>query len=157
MHMTKTHSPFRFLNGQRLLYGVLLIILLGVIVASFSPSLVSKVAKWLQTRTTNQPPSTTVMATSESTLIPLHSSPVFNDPLNSQNDPYQWDRGPQGVATCFFAQGAYHISALARSQGGGCNPKAPNITFTNFVYQIRMVINQGTSKELKTGIFFCGT
>jgi hypothetical protein len=154
MHMTKTHSPFRFLSGKRLLYGFLLIILLGVIVASFSTSLVSKVATWLHT---NQPPSTTVMATSASTLIPLHRSPVFNDPLNSQNDPYQWDTGPAGGATCFFAQGAYHISALARSQGGGCNPEAPNITFTNFVYQIRMVINQGTRKELKTGIFFCGT
>src|SRR5882762_1450412 len=150
--MTKMCS---FLGGRRLLYGFLLVVLIVVIVASFSPDIVSKVVNWSQPRATAPTPSATVI--DESTLIPPHNPPVFNDPLDNQNDPYQWDTGPAGGATCFFAQGAYHISAPARSLGGGCNPEAPNTTFTNFVYQIRMVIHQGASKELTTGLFFCGT
>lgn len=154
--MTKTPGILRHFRIRYLLYAFLLIALIIVIVASFSPDILSKTANWLQTRTTNQPPSITVTAIPTSTLIP-HSHPIFNDPLNNPNNPNKWDTGPAGGATCFFAQGSYHIAAPAGSLGGGCGPEAPNATFTNFVYQIRMVIIQGSSKQLGVGVFFCGT
>lgn len=147
----------RFLSGKRLAYGFFLLVLLLVIVASFSPGIVSQVTDWLQRRSANLTPTLSGTASSLSTLIP-HAPLVFNDPLTNSHNPYQWDTGPEGGATCFFvADLGFHIIAPARSLGGGCGPEAPKTIFTNFVYQIKMIVVQGSSKELAAGIYFCGT
>lgn len=101
-------------------------------------------------------PFPTVTATPDSSLIPPNTEPILNDPLNNASSPYQWDTGLQGGATCSFVQGgSYVIAAPANAGGGECNTEARDTNFTNFVYQIKMQINEGLQGEGGTGPSFC--
>ncbi len=91
-----------------------------------------------------------------SSLIP-NASPVLDDHLSDSNSPKQWQIGQQGSATCSFSQGTYQIVAPAGSTGGECNTQAENTSFTNFVYQIKMMILQGVGKDAGAGIAFCSS
>lgn len=108
------------------------------------------------TTPTVTPSSSNTGPTPTATTIIPNTAPVLDDPLNNTQNPYQWDTGAQGSATCSFQQGiGYSISAPHDSNGGGCNVGAPNETFTNFVYQIQMVINKGLQDSGSVGPGFC--
>lgn len=81
---------------------------------------------------------------SASSLIPRGQQLVINDPLNNNSEGYGWDVGLVGGASCTFMQGQHYVlSAPAHGKGIGCNTENPRGVFSNFVYQIKMIILAG--------------
>lgn len=89
------------------------------------------------------PTSTSTEDDSASSLIPPGQQPVINDPLKDNSGGYEWDIQSDANGSCGFAQGAYILSDKAGDSGIGCQAGSSTGTFSNFVYQIRMIILAG--------------
>jgi eukaryotic-like serine/threonine-protein kinase len=73
---------------------------------------------------------------------PPHSGTlVLNDPLRNNNQGYEWDVQPTVYGTCRFVNGAYHVAAPTTPFYHSC--AAHNTHFTNFAYEVQMMIVSG--------------
>jgi hypothetical protein len=68
------------------------------------------------------------------------STPVLNDPLNGQSS-NQWDQNNSNNGTCSFSGGSYH--SLIPTAGFFQPCYAENTNFSNFAFQVDMLIKQG--------------
>jgi hypothetical protein len=68
------------------------------------------------------------------------STPVLNDPLNVQTS-NRWDQTSGSNGTCSFTGGSYHSSIPTAGFFQPCY--AENTSFSNFAFQIDMLIKQG--------------
>jgi hypothetical protein len=68
------------------------------------------------------------------------SAPVLNDPLNGQTAS-QWDEVSSSTGTCSFSGGSYHSSIPTAGFFQPCY--AENTSFSNFAFQVEMLIKQG--------------
>lgn len=98
--------------------------------------------------TPSAPPTVTpiAQATNQSTLIPPGRQPTISDPLANNSQGFGWDQGPNSEKTgiCDFVSGSfYQISAPASNSSIDCIMESPKVSFSNFVYQIRMTILEG--------------
>ncbi len=68
---------------------------------------------------------------------------ALNDPLVDNSRGYAWDEIPTGTqgGTCAFIDKAYHATDEQSSTFYGC--LARNTSFSNFIYQVQMVIQAG--------------
>jgi hypothetical protein len=69
-------------------------------------------------------------------------SPLLDDSL-SQNDASNWDESHTATYSCSFSQGSYHASLQSAGNLVDCSDTASN--FSNFVFQVQMIILKGDS------------
>ncbi len=67
---------------------------------------------------------------------------VLDDPMVNNSKGNKWDESTlNGVGTCGFSGGAYHIKVM--KTGLICNPEASNLVFSNLAYEAKVTILQG--------------
>jgi serine/threonine protein kinase len=72
---------------------------------------------------------------------PYSGTLALNDPLTNNSQGYEWDTQPTLYGTCRFVNGAYHVAAPTTAFYHSC--AAHNTNFTNFVYEVQMMIVSG--------------
>jgi len=74
---------------------------------------------------------------------PFEGTLKLNDPLIDNNKGYQWDIGPFAGGSCGFIGGDYHVVASQYGRFFGCIARTP--TFTDFAFQVQMIVTKGNS------------
>jgi len=100
-------------------------------------------------------PPATPHPTTAPTIPPVIGTPI--DLFANNGQTYSWDTGQNSVksGSCDFHQGAYTLTAVAKTQGIGCNTESAAGDFHNFVYQVTMTIQQGvTDGQSGVGLLF---
>ncbi len=158
-----TADPQGFLNPlQRLSTGVaillvgLLLLVIGEGVGLFYVTRINSVAAaavkataTAEARTITTTPVatvTTTITTSANATTPALQNPypsfsgtlVLNDPLNNNSQGYNWD---EGTGTCQFSARGYLITETQQKRFQYCTARTTD--FSNFAYQVQMVITRG--------------
>src|SRR6266849_6436698 len=158
-----TADPQGFINHlQRLSTGIaillvgLLLLVIGEGVGLFYVTRINSVAaaavKATATAeartitTTHVATVTTTITTSANATTPALQNPyppfsgtlVLNDPLNNNSQGYNWD---EGTGTCQFLARGYLITETQQKRFQYCIARTTN--FSNFAYQVQMVITKG--------------
>jgi len=68
---------------------------------------------------------------------------ALNDPLSDNSNGYFWDEENDSIGGCNFSGGIYHVNALQPPIDHSCF--ASIINFSNFAYEVQMMIIQGNS------------
>ena len=71
-------------------------------------------------------------------------TPALNDPLSDNTGKSGWDQGTNSLGNtgCVFTGGDYHASEAQLGYLQPCIAEKPN--FSNFVYQVQMIIDKGS-------------
>src|SRR6266852_4781204 len=158
-----TADPQGFINPlQRLSTGIaillvgLLLLVIGEGVGLFYVTRINSVAasavKATATAeartitTTHVATVTTTITTSANATTPALQNPyppfsgtlVLNDPLNNNSQGYNWY---EGTSTCQFLARGYLITEIQQKRCQYCTARTTN--FSNFAYQVQMVITKG--------------
>jgi len=80
-------------------------------------------------------------ATSPNPYSPHSGTLALNDPLSDNSNGYFWTESSDAGETCAFTSGAYHVSTPERGDFRFC--AAGNTNFSNFAYEVQMMIVQG--------------
>ena len=89
----------------------------------------------------------TATAVAVTTTYPFSNKLVLNDPLTDNSKGFNWDEGTNSVGGgCAFSGQSYHVTQTQSGYFNYCI--AGNTNFTNFTYEVEMMVAQGDAGGL---------
>jgi len=135
-------------KGISILLVGLLLLVIGEGVGLFYVTRINSVAAAaVKATATARTITTTQVATVTTTITapalqnpypPFSGTLVLNDPLNNNSQGYNWD---DGISTCQFSTRGYLITEMQQNRFQYCTARTTD--FSNFTYQVQMVITKG--------------
>ncbi len=89
----------------------------------------------------------TATAVAVTTTYPFSNKLVLNDPLTANSNGFKWDEGTSSTGGgCTFSGQSYHVSQTKSGYFNYCI--ASNTNFSNFTYEVEMMVAQGDAGGL---------